>query len=85
MKTLSAEGVADIVQAYLDKHQPADYRLNVNRRGMEFRHDYWYVTVLPDRDAVSMWDYAHHLTQIEDEIESGEGISVLLVPTLADD
>ena len=53
--------------------------------GIEFKHEYWYVTVLPDRNGVSAFDYAHHLTLIEEQIEAAEGMDVLLVPTLVDE
>lgn len=84
MKTLSAEELAAVVQAYLDRQQPRDYRLNVEPACIRREDDWWYVTVLPDREGVSSWDYSHHLTPIEDELEDREGLKVLLVPALVD-
>ncbi len=85
MTVTSQDDIARLVQAYLDRHQASDYRLNVVTNGIERRKDWWYVTVLPDRNGVQAYDYSNRLTLAEEELQDNESLKVLLVPTIVDD
>lgn len=78
------EEVATLVQAALDRHPQHGFKLTVEPAGLSRRDDWWYVTVLPDHEGVSAYDYSNCLRIIEDELEERESLKVLLVPTLVD-
>ena len=76
--------VVDVVQKYVDQHQPPDYRLRVlGSEATRREEDWWYVVVTPDRAGVRSHEYAERLSDIEEAIWEKEELHVLLVPTLA--
>jgi hypothetical protein len=75
--------VFDIVQRHLNHHQPTDYHLDIMPQGIQRDGDWWYVTVLPDKDNVRSSDYYARLQDTEEDIERDEDIKVLLVPSTA--
>jgi hypothetical protein len=77
------QSVRETVEGHLEPHQPADYRLKVV--GVRIDGDYYYVVVQPDRDDIRSTDYYNILVDVEDELEKGEHLNVLLVPTLPGD
>ena len=77
--------VLDLIESYLQPHQPLDYRLNVSREGVRQDGNWWYVVVQPDRDDVRSLDYSAIMSQTEDELEEKEHLKVLLVPSLPGD
>ena len=85
MSIMTQDDVARLVQSFLDKRQPKEYRLDVEPSGIRQDDDWWYVTVVPDRAGVRAYDYAYQLTETEDAIREAKSITVLLVPALVDD
>lgn len=77
--------VAKLVQSYLDRSQPEDYRLNVIDGAIELRKEWWYVTVLPDREGVSSYDYSNRLADIEEIMEADGNRGFMLLPVIVDD
>ncbi len=73
--------VIELVKRYLEPHQPKDgrYRLEVFSVNQIPDDDWYYVTVKPDRDGIPHYDVMDRLVLAETEIESKEGIRVLLV------
>jgi hypothetical protein len=85
MKVETDEDIARAVQDYLDRHQPANFKLSVVREAIRQDDDWWYVTVVPIPPSVRSFDYASILTDVEDKIRQQIGVNLLLVPTLAAD
>jgi len=75
----------NIVEAYVNKHQPPDFRLHVSRLGVQHDGDWWYVVVTPEPEDVRARDYRDVMEQVEDEIKTEKQLKVLLVPALPGD
>ncbi len=74
--------IADLSEKYMDRHQPTDHRMVVNRDAIEKRGDVWLVVVNPDDE--DLFDYNDHARAVEAsmEMEDNEHIQVLFVPLL---
>jgi hypothetical protein len=70
MKPRDEHEVAQLVQSFLDRNQPEDYRLRVDVAGVRREDDWWYVLVKPDREDVRSHDYAERLSDAEEQIET---------------
>ena len=77
-----AQSVSRVVEKYLSKYQPADYRLNVVRQGIRQDDDWWYVLIQPSNDNIRAFDYAGRLAEAEQDIQELEHLNILLVPVL---
>jgi hypothetical protein len=82
---MGQDKVLDLIESYLERHQPKDYRLNVSREGVRQDGNWWFVVVQPDRDDMNARDYSVIMSQTEDELEDREHLKVLLVPSLPGD
>ena len=82
MSTLTAEQVVALARRYLERHQPAAYRLIVKEQGVKRDEDWWYVLVQPDREDVRSYDYYGRLAEAEIDLKDAEHVNVLLVPVL---
>ena len=85
MVMMTQTNIATLVQTFLNKHQPEGYQLKVEEQAIQQKDDLWHVTVVPDRPGVQAYDYAYHLTEMEDRILEESPIKVFLVPALVDD
>ena len=85
MSTMMQDEIVQLVQTFLDRHQPEAYRLDVDALGVKREDDWWYVTVVPSRTGVRSYDYAQRLTEVEERIRDERDLKVLLIPTLVDD
>ena len=75
----------NIVEEYVNRHQPKDYRLNVSRLGAQHEGDWWYVVVTPEPPDIRLRDYRDLMEQVAEDIEAEKQIKVLLVPNLPGD
>ncbi len=82
---MSETETLDMVAAYVGKHQPQDFRLEVSRVGAHREGDRWYVVVKPSPEDVRARDYRDIMEQVEEELEANEHLKVLLLPTLPGD
>lgn len=82
---MGQDKVLDLIESYLERHQPKGYHLNVSRDGVRQDGNWWFVVVQPDRDDVNARDYSVIMSQTEDELEDREHLKVLLVPSLPGD
>ena len=82
---MSETEVLDIVEGHLNHHQPAGYRFNVSRRGVQKNGDWWYIVVSSSKEDIRARDYSSVMSQVEEEIEQQDRLKVLLLPTLPGD
>ncbi len=82
---LTRERLVEIVEKYLEPHQPIGYRLKVLADGIKQDDNFWHVVVQPTRDDVRSYDYHGRLAEAENDIEDHEKLKVLLVPVLPGD
>ncbi|MGC8623842.1 MAG: hypothetical protein ACP5VQ_01090 [Phycisphaerae bacterium] len=82
LQTQNLSGVSKVVEKYLKKHQPRNYKLVVKQAGSKQDGDWWYILVQPDKKTVSSFDYASRLAKTEDELSENEHLKVLLVPVI---
>lgn len=78
---MNEDEVLNIVEEYVNKHQPKAYHLDVSRRDVRHDGDWWYVVVKPSQVDVRAREYSDIMEQVEDQIKSQRGLKVLLVPT----
>ena len=80
--TTEYEKISEIVQKYLEPHQPQDYRLNVVPNGIKKNDDYYYVVVRPSRDDIRSYDFYAALAEAEIDLVDKENLNILLVPAM---
>ncbi len=84
-ETETMDETLNIVEEYVNRHQPEAFRLNVSRLGARHDGDWWYVVVAPDPEDIRLREYRDLMEEVEEEIEAEKQIKVLLVPTLPGD
>ncbi len=77
--------VEGMVQAHLDRQQPNDYRLHVERDSAQQDDGLWWVAVLPDGDDVSILDYTDRLARSTEQIQDEKALNIMLVPMIVRD
>jgi len=75
----------NIVEEYVNRHQPQAFRLDVSRQGAKYEGDWWYVVVTPEPLDIRARDYRDLMEEVEDEIKAEKHLKVLLVPNLPGD
>lgn len=78
---MNEDEVLNIVEEYVNKHQPDAYHLDVSRHDVRHDGDWWYVVVKPSPADIRAREYSDIMEQVEDQIKSQRGVKVLLVPT----
>ena len=74
-----------LVREHLDRHQPANYRLQLVSESSRVEDDWFYVCVRPDQSNIRAYDYYDVLAQVEREIEDEHpDVNILLVPVAAE-
>jgi len=76
------ERIVRLVNKYLEPHQPADFRLEVQTKGIQKEEDWYYVLVEPNREDARSYEYYGRLAEAEMDLQEHENVKVLLVPTL---
>jgi len=61
--------ILEIVRPYIDRNQPADYRLLPREAWFSDGLDAWVVSVDFDRDDIDGLDFAKRLADIEEQVE----------------
>lgn len=74
--------IVELIRKYLDRHQPADYRLDIVADSISQEDDWYYVVVEPSRNDIRSYDYSARLADAELELQEQEKVKVLLVPAL---
>lgn len=76
------EQIAQKVQEALDRHQPRNYRISVNKQAI-YKEDDWYHIVVVTPDDVRDRDFYDALAEAELELnEKSAGQEYLLVPAI---
>ena len=78
---MNEDEVLNIVEQYVNRHQPSAYHLDVSRQGVRHDGDWWYIVVKPSQADIRAREYSDIMEQVEDQIKSQRGLRVLLVPT----
>ena len=78
----SKKKIKTLVERYLQKHQPRQYKLVATEAVRD--GDYWYVIIQPDKLNVRTFDYSMRLADTEEDIRDHEKKppNLLLVPFL---
>ncbi len=82
---MSETEALNVIETYVNRHQPRDYQLHVSRLGVQHDGDWWYVVVTPEPQDIRARDYRDLMEQVEDELKKEEQMKVLLVPALPGD
>ena len=70
--------VAGLIERYLEKHQPGDYRILVDRAGIkEDEEGWWEVPIRPSREDVPSYDWIGRSAEAAAEMDEVEGVHVL--------
>jgi len=81
---MTKQEAIDLVSRHLEKHQPAEYRIEVLPDTARQDEDWWYIAVQADRDDIPRYDYYNVLAVIEREIQDeDDSNNILLVPAAA--
>lgn len=78
--SLTPRKVADLVEKYLEVHQPAGYRILIQRK--EVREDsegWWHVSIQPSRTDVPTYDWIGRSAEAAVDLDEAEGVHVLFV------
>ena len=82
---MSETETLDVVDAYVGKHQPQNFKLKMSRAGFQRDGDRWYIVVETSPEDIRARDYRDIMEQIEEDLEANEHLKVLLLPTLPGD
>lgn len=77
---LSADRVAEMAGRYLEKHQPADYRILVLREGIREDEDgWWEVPIKVSKKDVPSYDWINRSAVAAVDLDEAEGVHVLFM------
>lgn len=76
------ERIVSLARRYLEPHQPADYRLEVDADSIHQGRRSDHVVVVPSRLDIRSYDYSARLAEAELDMQEKEQVKVLLVPAL---
>jgi hypothetical protein len=83
MDAATRDSIAVRAQAALDKHQPRDYQITVQRDAI-LEDDGWYHIVVATPNDVRSREFYEALADAEAELQDDNGHQYLLVPTVGD-
>ncbi len=84
MNKPTEQQVIDAVSKHLKNQHPGGAELKVLARGIRHEQEWWYVPVRPNVQPARRYEYYEALAEVENELQKSEGITVLLVPTVAE-
>jgi hypothetical protein len=77
---ISASEVADLAQRYLDKHQPPDYKILIEREGIRVDDQgWWEIPVKPSKQDAPSYDWMHRTAVAAVDMDEAEGVHVLFM------
>jgi hypothetical protein len=72
--------VAALVERYLEKHQPPNYRILVTAAGIKEDEDgWWEVPIRPSKADVPSYDWIGRSAEAAADMDEAEGVHVLFV------
>jgi hypothetical protein len=74
--------MATLAQKYMDRHAAPGYAIRILPEDVELRGETWFVVAEPDRPDVRYSDFLNRITDASMDMEDGEHLYVLFVPTL---
>ncbi len=82
VKDPQRQRIVELVQKYLEPHQPKDFRLEIRPDAIEQEEDWYYVVVEPSREDARSYEYYGRLAEAELDLQDKEHLNILLVPVL---
>ena len=77
---ITADQVVDLAERYLAKHQPADYRILIDRDGVSVGADgWWEIPIRPSTEDAPSYDWTGRSAEAAVDMDEAEGIHVLFV------
>lgn len=80
--TKERDRIVQLAIKYLEPHQPADYRLEIDPESIHQDESCYYVVVVPSRYDIRTYDYSARLAEAELDLQEKEQVNILLVPAL---
>lgn len=78
--SLTPSDVGDLVEQYLEKHQPTGYRILIDRKGIQEDEDgWWEVPIQPSNKSVPSYDWIGRSVEAAAEMDEAEGVHVLFM------
>ena len=77
-ETLTAQEVANRARPYVANKKVGAISLSIDEAGIRLQHGYWRVPVRPSLEPQILFPYYEALADIEDEIQTREGIKVTI-------
>ena len=77
---ISVRQVAELAEKYLAQHQPADYRILIERRGIRVDSDgWWEIPIRPSKADAPSYDWIGRSAEAAVALDDAEGLHVLFV------
>ncbi len=78
--SVSARKVAELVEKYLEAHQPKGYRIVIDRDGIREDSDgWWEIPIRPSKEDAPSYDWIGRSAEAAVELDEAEGVHVLFV------
>lgn len=74
--------VIEAVRRHIQGRTPGGAILEVLAEGVRQDHDWWYVSIRPSIQPARRYEYYETLSEVENEVQKSENITVLLIPAL---
>jgi hypothetical protein len=72
--------VVGLAERYLEKHQPTDYRILIDRIGVkEDEQGWWEVPIRPSKEDVPSYDWIGRSAEAAADMDEAEGLHVLFM------
>jgi hypothetical protein len=77
---ITPAAVGDLAEKYLEKHQPAEYRILIDRTGIQEDEDgWWEVPIRPSKEGVPSYDWIGRSAEAAGDMDEAEGVHVLFM------
>ena len=77
-ETLTVQEVANRVRPYVANKKVGAISLTVDEARIRLQNDYWRISIRPSSEPEPIFPYYEALADLEDEIQTGEGIKVTI-------
>jgi hypothetical protein len=78
--SLTANQVADLAEKYLEKYQPPNYRIVVDRDGVHESSDgWWEIPIRPSKQDAPTFDWTGRSAEAAVDLDEAEGLHVLFM------
>lgn len=79
-RKLTKSDVASMVKSYLERHQPREYRIEIDRKGVSIdAQGWWSVPVRASVENVPSYDVSARCAEAAVDLHEAEGLNVLFM------